>query len=120
MTFQIFFFLWLQLAGTTKGSLDATNEWQNVVSDTKATIAELENLKTSCISLSGGEEVETSDRERQLVGPEVVACASEIHPMVEEFMELEHLLSYLQWVKRILQLRYKHGSLLSNLMGWLW
>ena len=96
--------------------MDTTNEWQNVVSDTKATIAELEKLKTSCISLSGGGEVESEDREKQLVGPEVVACAREIRPMVEEFMELEHLLSYLQWVKRILQLRYKHGSLLGNLM----
>ena len=111
---------WLQLSGTQKGSSDARNEWQNVVSDTKATIAELEKLKTSCVSLSGSGEVESGDRERQLVAPEVGACAREIRPMVEEFMELERLLSYLQWVKRILQLRYKHGSLLSNLMRQLW
>ena len=96
----------LQLSGATKSS-GTQSEWQNVVSDAKATIAELEDLKTSCISLSGGGGVEegSGEGERKLVGPEVVACAKDVCPLVNELVELEHLRAYLQWMKRILQLR---------------
>ena len=93
----------LQLSGATKSS-DTQNEWQNVVSDAKATIAELEDLKTSCNSLSG-DGGGNSEGERTLVGPEVVACAKEVCPLVNELVELERLHAYLQWMKRILQLR---------------
>ena len=95
----------LQLSGTIREA--SHSEWQLVVGDVRNTVAELEGLRDTCISLSGvgGEGGGEGGLRRGLLQAGAGECAREIRPLAKETLELEHLRAYLQWMRRLQLLR---------------
>ncbi len=76
----------------------------------RRTVAELEELRDTCVSLQGsGGGAHVSDRVEggggELVRPEAEACARRIESKVREVMEVEQTQSYLHWMGKIQQTR---------------
>ena len=94
--------------------MEGDDEWQRVVAEVKATLSQLETLKNSCNTLSGGElcvcvcvcfsKVCADGGGVSLGSGEVREFADELREKTRQLQQARHLFCYLSCLQRIMEL----------------